>query len=146
MIKRFSGLSALVCWLCLSLSPTVGLALESAVVKYPRLADSTSQALQQGLEEGLKKLSLDRAIAEGRLAVSVIDVSDPLRPRVAEVKANKHYAATFARAYFCEEREKSLEWAQHRLFLSRELLSGVLLSSLLFWIRLGCSRSSKSSI
>ena len=89
MIKRYSGLWALVCWLCLSLSlsPSVGLALESAVVEYPRLADSTSQALQQGLEEGLKKLSLDRAIAEGRLAVSVIDVSDPLRPRVAEVKA-----------------------------------------------------------
>lgn len=51
--------------------------------------------LQNSLNRALKKLQLERAVDEGRLAVSLVDVSDPARPRYAGVNDRKMlYAAS----------------------------------------------------
>ena len=55
---------------------------------FPTLGSSVDSELQRAMDEGLKRLSLERAVAEKRLAVSLVDITDPYRPRMAEVNGN----------------------------------------------------------
>ena len=55
---------------------------------YPSLWDCSDPALQRQLEDILTSLGYRRAIAEKRLAVALVDVSDPHRPRVAAVNGD----------------------------------------------------------
>ena len=59
----------------------------------PLLRESFDPGLQQGLERTLKKLGLQPAIDDGRLAVALVDVTDPGDPRLAEVNGDKMYYA-----------------------------------------------------
>ena len=61
----------------------------------PRLADSRDAHLQQGLEQALAKLGLDRAIRRGKLAVSLVDITDEQHPHLASVNGREMmYAAS----------------------------------------------------
>ena len=62
---------------------------------WPRLADAYDANLQQGLQAQIADSHLDDVVAEKRLALALVDVTDPHRPRVAGV--NEHvmmYAAS----------------------------------------------------
>ncbi|MFN2309547.1 MAG: serine hydrolase [Gammaproteobacteria bacterium] len=62
---------------------------------YPTLRETKSPELQRQLEQRLKHLNLDTAVREHRLAVSLVDVTDPLNPRLAQVNGDDMvYAAS----------------------------------------------------
>ena len=62
---------------------------------FPKLRESTSPALQAQLEQRLKRLKLDTAVRQGRLAVSLVDVTDPYHPALAQVNGDSMvYAAS----------------------------------------------------
>ena len=51
--------------------------------------------VQLALEASLKKLALDRAVREGRLAATLVDITDPSHPRMAQVNGDRMmYAAS----------------------------------------------------
>jgi len=63
--------------------------------RYPRLRDSFDATLQKGLEKSLRKLKLTGAVKRRQLGVSLVDVTDPKRPRVAAVNGDEMiYAAS----------------------------------------------------
>ncbi len=72
-----------------SLFLALGLALGSATAlagqEIPRLLDSADSDLQRALTQELNNLGLAKAISRRQLAVSVVDLSEPSRPRVAGV-------------------------------------------------------------
>ncbi len=55
---------------------------------FPALDSSVDAELQQALDESLQKLRLEDAVAEKHLAVSLVDITDPYHPRMAEVNGN----------------------------------------------------------
>src|SRR5688572_8280859 len=62
--------------------------LAAVKAAYPAAASADLRAaedtrIQQALEASLKKLALDRAVHEGRLAVALVDITDPVHPRMA---------------------------------------------------------------
>ncbi len=62
---------------------------------WPRLEMSQDQHLQDGLKTKLESLGLARQAQRGRLAVALVDVTVPRRPRVASVNAHQMmYAAS----------------------------------------------------
>ena len=62
---------------------------------FPKLRESTSPALQAQLEQRLKRLKLDAAVRQGRLSVSLVDVTDPYHPALAQVNGDSMvYAAS----------------------------------------------------
>jgi beta-lactamase class A len=62
---------------------------------YPRLRDSFDPVLQKGLERSIRKLKLTNAVKRQQLGVSLVDVTDPRRPRVAAVNGDEMiYAAS----------------------------------------------------
>lgn len=63
--------------------------------RYPLLRDSFDPVLQKGLEKSLRKLKLTDAVRRKRLGVSLVDVTNPVRPRVAAVNGDEMiYAAS----------------------------------------------------
>ena len=59
------------------------------------LQEASAPALQQQLEERLRHLKLDGAVRRGQLSVALVDVTDPARPRLAQVNGNQMvYAAS----------------------------------------------------
>ncbi len=62
---------------------------------YPLLRESYDPGLQDGLERSLKTLGLDKAVARGQLAVSLVDITDLEDPRLAYVNGDQMmYAAS----------------------------------------------------
>ena len=62
---------------------------------FPTLREASNQALQKQLEQRLKRLNLDAAVRDGRLAVALVDVTDPQHPRFAHVNGDDMvYAAS----------------------------------------------------
>ena len=62
---------------------------------YPSLWDRSDPALQQELDSIMKTLGYDRPIREKRLAVTLVDITDLKKPRVAAVNGNTMiYAAS----------------------------------------------------
>lgn len=56
--------------------------------EFPTLDSSLDPQLQHALDDGLQRLRLEDAIADRHLAVSLVDITDPYRPRMAEVNGN----------------------------------------------------------
>lgn len=62
---------------------------------YPDLAKSIDSNLQQNLKQSLKKLGLTKAVSNKKLALSLVDITDPNNPKVAAVNGtNMMYAAS----------------------------------------------------
>lgn len=62
---------------------------------YPSLREVQSSSLQSQLEQKLKRLNLDTAVSQGRLAVALVDVTDPHHPQLAQVNGDDMvYAAS----------------------------------------------------
>ena len=62
---------------------------------WPRLADAYDARLQQGLEAQIAASRLDDAVAEKRLAIALVDITDPQQPRLAGVNEHRMmYAAS----------------------------------------------------
>lgn len=62
---------------------------------YPALRESVDPALQRALEKSLAGLGLSRAVADKRLSVALVDITDPHRPRLAAVNGDEmKYAAS----------------------------------------------------
>lgn len=62
---------------------------------YPSLREVQSSSLQSQLEQKLRRLNLDAAVDQGRLAVTLVDVTDPRHPRLAQVNGDDMvYAAS----------------------------------------------------
>lgn len=53
--------------------------------RFPALGHAKDPELQQAMEASLTRLKLDRAIQEKRLSVSVVDITNPEQPKLAEV-------------------------------------------------------------
>lgn len=52
-------------------------------------------SFQEALEASLKKLALDGAVRQGRLAAALVDITDPAHPRMAQVNGDRMiYAAS----------------------------------------------------
>lgn len=110
--------------LALAAAPAIALAPAAAVeaaeaVVAPSYADlrATEDArVQRALEASLKKLALDRAVREGRLAATLVDITDPARPRLAQVNGDRMmYAASLPKiAILLGAFQKA---AEHRLTL-----------------------------
>jgi len=84
----------------LKLSLILGVAMvflgtAAAASEFPTLDSANDRGLQVAMDMSLQKLRLDRAVAEKRLAVSLVDITDPYHPRMAEVNGNvMMYAAS----------------------------------------------------
>jgi len=66
-----------------------------AAPSYPDLANSTDGNLQQNLKKSLKKMGLSKHVANKKLALSLVDITDPDNPKVASVNGtNMMYAAS----------------------------------------------------
>ncbi len=51
--------------------------------------------LQRQMDESMRRLELDGAVRDGKLSVTLVDVTDPLHPRMAMVNGDDmHYAAS----------------------------------------------------
>ena len=64
-------------------------------MSYPSLREVQNSSLQTQLEQRLKRLNLDAAVRQGQLAVSLVDVTDPQHPQLAQVNGDDMvYAAS----------------------------------------------------
>ena len=89
-MRRHLPLALAVFLLTLFLSVTV-----RAEEYFPPLDGCLDPQLQQGLEARLADLDLDAAVREKRLCVTLVDVTDPQAPRLAEVNGDRMmYAAS----------------------------------------------------
>ena len=62
---------------------------------FPLLRESGDLGLQRALEKSLAGMGLNKAIADKRLSVALVDISDPKKPRVAAVNGDEmKYAAS----------------------------------------------------
>lgn len=72
-------------------------AMESVAAQPVRvdLRAAEDARVQAALVASLKKLALDRAVREGRLAAALVDITDPAHPRLAQVNGDRMmYAAS----------------------------------------------------
>lgn len=67
---------------------TVLVGTAAASSEFPVLDAAVDPELQRAMDESLQELRLDRAVAEKRLAVSLVDITDVYHPRMAEVNGN----------------------------------------------------------
>lgn len=62
---------------------------------YPQLRDAADAELQRSLESHIDRLGLRRAVRDGRLAATLVDITDIAHPRLAEVNGDAMmYAAS----------------------------------------------------
>lgn len=62
---------------------------------YTDLRATEDARVQAALEASLKKLALDGAVRDGRLAAALVDITDPAHPRMAQVNGDRMmYAAS----------------------------------------------------
>ena len=88
MIPRSFSTAVLLCVVTLVAGPAFG-------AEFPALEDSHDPQLQQALEARIEELSLGRLAANGQLAVTLVDITDPTRPLLAEVNGRRMlYAAS----------------------------------------------------
>ncbi len=66
-----------------------------AASHYPTLDKSIDRHLQQNLKQSIKKLGLGKAAANKKLALSLVDITDPNHPKAAAINgSNMMYAAS----------------------------------------------------
>jgi len=74
---------------------TAGFSTAVSADDYPSLRSSSDPQLQSILAATLNRIGLDKAVARDKLAVALVDISDPRHPRLAEVNGdNMMYAAS----------------------------------------------------
>lgn len=62
---------------------------------YPDLRDSLDPALQRSVERAVQRLGLGNAVRNRKLALTVVDITDPQRPRLAAINGDEMmYAAS----------------------------------------------------
>lgn len=62
---------------------------------YPQLAERRDPALQNQLEQSVDTLGLSSAVKHGNLSVALVDITDPSKPRYADLNGNEMvYAAS----------------------------------------------------
>lgn len=83
MLTRSIARSGFILWLSIFSAATFVLSAQAA--DFPSLEDSKHPALQKALVQELDNLSLTQAVAKKNLAVTVIDITDPTKPLLAEV-------------------------------------------------------------
>jgi beta-lactamase class A len=67
----------------------------ASAANYPPLSQSGDTTLQRQLEGSVQKLGFANAVKSGALAVSLVDITDPMHPRYAGVNGNRMmYAAS----------------------------------------------------
>ncbi len=67
----------------------------SALQSPPALESCRSPRLQQGLESSLRDLQLDKAVANKKLSIALVDITDPFAPQMALVNGDQMmYAAS----------------------------------------------------
>lgn len=82
---------------------------------YPRLRDSTDPVLQNRLEELVSRKGLDAYVDRKQLALALVDISDPRKPRMASLNGDTmEYAASLPKlaillAAFVQIEEGKLE-------------------------------------
>jgi beta-lactamase class A len=63
--------------------------------QYPKLRESIDPLLQQQLEQLIRNRGLQQAVARMRLAVALVDITDPKKPRMAAINGDvMEYAAS----------------------------------------------------
>ena len=63
--------------------------------EYPKLRESIDPLLQQQLEQLIRKKGLQKAVAQMRLAIALVDISNPKKPRMAAINGDvMEYAAS----------------------------------------------------
>ena len=75
-------------WLSLASLAAVFFSSTAVSSDFPTLDSTIDPMLQQAMDNSLQELNLDRAVAEKRLAVSLVDITDAYHPRMAEVNGN----------------------------------------------------------
>ena len=75
-------------WLLLASLAAVFFSSTAVSSDFPTLDSAIDPVLQQAMDKSLQELNLDRAVAEKRLAVSLVDITDAYHPRMAEVNGN----------------------------------------------------------
>jgi beta-lactamase class A len=79
----------------LGLAFGLGMALLAGPAIAVDLRAAEDTRIQRALEASLNRLALDRAVREGRLAVALVDITDPAHPRMAKVNGDRMmYAAS----------------------------------------------------
>lgn len=80
--------------------PVAAAPLAVATAYHPEASHADLRAaenarIQEALDDSLKKLALDRAVQEGRLAATLVDITDPEHPLMAQVNGDRMmYAAS----------------------------------------------------
>ena len=67
--------------------------LADSIGDTPSLRESHDRGLQRGLERVIYRLGLSDAVQRGKLGVALIDITDPLEPRVAELNGDSMFYA-----------------------------------------------------
>ncbi len=62
-----------------------------AASSYPALRDAREAVLQSRLESAIEQLGLSRAVRDRRLAITVVDLINPARPRMAGVNSREMF-------------------------------------------------------
>lgn len=75
------------------LAPTINGMTSTLPAPSLDLSPAVSRPLQASLERCLNQLQLQGAVRNGHLAVSLVDITDPLAPAVAQVNSNQMFYA-----------------------------------------------------
>lgn len=76
-------------------APDAALSIPETFAPPADLSHENDPATQRALDETLRELKLDAAVRSGRLAVSLVDITDAARPRLAQVNGDRMvYAAS----------------------------------------------------
>ncbi len=79
----------------LALGFTVTAQADTSATAFPSLRSSQSPGLQADLEARIKRLKLDAPVRKGQLAITLVDVTDPRNPSLAQVNGDSMmYAAS----------------------------------------------------
>lgn len=99
--------------ICLVTTSCAASALDGA---FPAIREAETPEFQQGLERAVSRLNLQQPIRDGRLAIMLMDISNPNAPRVAGLNTEKMmYAASLPKiailfGLFKRIEEGTLKW------------------------------------
>ena len=95
---------------------------------WPTLSEFRDPALQSGLEREIRNLGFESAVLTDRLAVALVDITDPEKPRYAAVNPNDAiYAASLPKiaillAVFQKAEDGELELDEETLELANDMI------------------------
>lgn len=123
-----------------SAAPPPGDAKEAHQQSSADLSAEADARVQAALEASLKALALDAAVREGRLAVTLVDVTEPAAPRLAQVNGHRMmYAASLPKIAI-------LLGAFHKAGERRQPLSDADIDELTRMIRVSSNTAASSAL